>query len=213
MHMYVRLHTITIISSLELHRDGYKMVIMIASILIALMINSESTVTAMVTNSETLSTGVLAVIITIPSLLALVILIVLPTVIIIILIYNRRSTKQGTQAEACYSTVGPPLPPAKLEKNVSYEGSFGSLRIIDKEQCHHDTQSDDSDQFYEKITEKCMDTSIHHQPIDSEIVTKPVNETVAHCPTNTATAMDPEILTEENVAYSQKLIDTNENIA
>ena len=163
----------------------------------------------MVTNSEALSTGVLAVIITIPSLLALVILIVLPTIIIIILICNRR-IKQRTQAEAYYSTVGPPLLPVRLEKNRSYEGNLESLRIINKKQCH---DIDNSDQFCEKITEKCTDTNVNHQPTDSKIVTIPVNENVAYCPTNTATATNPEILTEENVAYSQKLVETNENIA
>ena len=162
-------------------------------------------------NSEALSTGVLAVIITIPSLLALM-MIVLTTTIIVILVHKRRTYMQGTQDETYYSTVGPPLPPANLEKNMSYGGNLEYLRIADKEQCHHDT--DDSDQFYEKITEKCADTSIHHQPTDSEqIVTAPVNENAAYCPTSTATAVDPEIQTEENVAYSQKLVEANENIA
>ena len=164
----------------------------------ALTMNSETT--AMMMNSEILTTGVLAVIIIIPSLFSLMVLIALTTIIIILV--HKRRTKQGTQAEAYYSTVGPPLPPAKLERNRSYEGSLESLRIANKE----NNIDNNSDRFYDKIT--CTDTSIHYQPI--EIVTTNANRAYYH--TNTATA--PEIQPEENVAYSHtELIDTTENVA
>lgn len=166
-----------------------------------MMMNSETT--AMMMNPEILTTGVLAVIITIPSLFALMLLVAW-TATTIVLVHKRR-TKQGAQAEAYYSTVGPPLPPAKLERNKSYEGSLESLRNTNKE---HDIDNN-SDQFYDKIMEdNCTDTSIHHQP--TEIVT--TNDNVAYYHTNTATA--PEIQSEENVAYSHtELVDITKNVA
>ena len=58
---------------------------------------------AMEMNSEALSTGVLAVIIATPSLLALM-MIVLTTTIIVILVHKRRTSMQGTQDETYYSS-------------------------------------------------------------------------------------------------------------
>ena len=62
--------------------------------------NSETT--TMMMDSETLTTGVLAVIKTVPSVFVVMILVAL-TATTIVLVHKRR-TKQGTQAEAYYGT-------------------------------------------------------------------------------------------------------------
>ena len=64
-----------------------------------------------------LTAAVLAVIITVPSLFALMLLVALTATTIVLV--HKRWTKQGTQAEAYYSTVGPPLPPAKLDYHTN----------------------------------------------------------------------------------------------
>ena len=145
----------------------------------------------------------LAVIITIPSLFGLILLVALTTATIVLVC--KRWNNQGTQAEAYYSTVGPPpLPPAKLEKNLSDEGNLESLRIANTK----DDIDNDSDCFYDEIAKNTStDTSMHHQT--TVVVT--ANENIAYYHTNTATAS--EIQTGENVAYSYELHDTIENIA
>ena len=144
----------------------------------------------------------LAVIITIPSLFGLILLVALTTAAIVLVC--KRWNNQGTRAEAHYSTVGPPLPPAKLEKNQSDEGNLESLRIANTK----DDIDNDSDHFYDEIAKNTStDTNMHHQT--TVVVT--TDENIAYYCTNTATAS--EIQTGENVAYSCKLHDTIENIA
>ena len=161
-------------------------------------------------NPEILSNGILAAIVIIPSLFGLTLLIAL-TVIVIALVH-KRWTKRGNQAEAYYCTVGPPLLPARLEENTSCERNLEPLRIANTE---HDIDKNPQDQFHNKIdidlteNNQRADAVIHHQPA----VIVMTNKNVAYFPTNTATATGLEIQTEENVAYSQKFVDTNENIA
>ena len=79
--------------------------------------------TALTMNSEMPTAGVLAVIIIILSLFALILVVALTTTIIVIVNKKCNSQSQGIRDEVYYSTVGPPLPPVKIEKYMSYEGS------------------------------------------------------------------------------------------
>ena len=91
--------------------------------------------TALTMNSEMPTAGVLAVIIIILSLFALILVVALTTTIIVIVNKKCNSQSQGIRDEVYYSTVGPPLPPVKMEKNMSYEGSsrLEPWRIVNTE--------------------------------------------------------------------------------
>ena len=150
------------------------------------------------------SSGVPAVIITIPSLICLALLVTLTTTTIVLVC--KRWNNQGTRAEAYYTTVGPPLPPAKLEKNQSYEGNLESLRIANTE----------DDQTTVIVTTN-EDVAYHHTntAAASEIQTgedvaysSELHDIIENIAYGTNIAIAPEIQVEENVAYSCNLDDT-----
>ena len=146
----------------------------------------------MITGSETPTAGVLAVIITIPSLFALILVVAFTTTSIVLIIKKIKWTNRGTRAESYYSTVGPPLPPVKIDKNMSYEGRLKPWRIANTE-VDYDNKSVQPDT-----------SSLHHQHSVPVNVTT-INENTAYG-TNVATA--PEIQAEENVAYNFEIDDS-----
>ena len=132
-----------------------------------------------------------AVIITIPSLFALILVVAFTTTSIVLIIKKIKWTNRGTRAESYYSTVGPPLPPVKIEKNMSYEVRLEPWRVAN-------TEVDYDDKSVQPDT-----SNLHHQ--HSVPVTVTTTENTAYG-TNVATA--PEIQAEENVAYNFEIDDS-----
>ena len=150
-------------------------------------------------NSETPTAGMLAVIITIPSLFALILVVALTTTIIVLVI---KRNNRGTRAESYYSTVGPPLPPIKIDKNMSYEGSsrLEPWRVANTEVDYDDRSLQPVDKICDYSTSDSDTSNLHHQ--HSVPVTVTTNENVAYG-TNIATT--PEIQAKENVAYNYEI--------
>ena len=157
---------------------------------------NSGTSTSMV-NSEMPTAGILAVIITIPSLFALILVVALTTTIIVLVI---KRNNRGTRAESYYSTVGPPLPPIKIDKNMSNEGRLEPWRIANTEVDYDDRSLQPVDKICDNSTSDSDTSSVHHQ--HSVPVTVTTTENTAYG-TNIATA--PEIRAEENVAYNYEI--------
>ena len=150
------------------------------------MMNSGTSSMSMI-NLETPTAGMLAVIITIPSLFALILVVALTIYTAIIVLVIKRNN-QGTRAESYYSTVGPPLPPIKIDKNMSYEGRLEPWRIANTEVDYNDRSLQPIDKICNNSTSDSDTSSLHHQ--HSVPVTITINENTAYG-TNIATA--PEI--------------------
>ena len=57
----------------------------------------------------------------IPSLLAITFIVAFTVTLILLIRKKRNSQETLIEAEANYSTIGPPMPPVRIERNMSYE--------------------------------------------------------------------------------------------
>ena len=191
-------------------------------------------------NLEISKPETLTAITSVTSSLALIFMIAFSVTLIILLVfirYHRNHNSQGTTTiqapEATYSTIGPPLPPVRIKKHMSYEA-----RIIHTDNhltAGHDTDgintlqsqrvlNESAETDYIPVTTSTANMSLPQGGNNVETLTTEnvsiIDESEVHVhETNVAVpqALDYGIQTEENVAYNgqfelQDLGPSNKNV-